>query len=225
MVIGVLSIFPLSFTVFAQTQRDWLTYENPDYGISIEYPANWIKQESDLPRASPVAFATSEPNILVIPNATLAVFVYTPKPEVSSLEEYVSIVETQNAEKVQSGDQRMVNTSYTTLSGFPAWSEVFYNYETGRNIKTLITLTLTNNQVYELDYRAQPGEYDRFMPTVQRMLDSFHIANNSNIASAEQRRPQTDQSTQTTGSNLTTDLYGRCLEISGKDICDFMFQK
>jgi hypothetical protein len=116
----------------------------------------------------------------------------------------------------------MVNTSYTTLSGFPAWSEVLYDYESGRNDKMLVTLTLTNNQVYELDYSVQPGEYDRYLPTIQRMLDSFRIANSSNIALAEQQLLQTNQSTQTTGSS---DLYGRCLEIAGKDIFDTMFQK
>jgi hypothetical protein len=38
---------PLQSFLFAQ-ENEFLTYENPDYNVKIEYPSNWIAEETDL---------------------------------------------------------------------------------------------------------------------------------------------------------------------------------
>jgi len=40
-----------------------LTYENPDFGIKMQYPSNWIKQQDNLVFSTIVAFQLIHQNI------------------------------------------------------------------------------------------------------------------------------------------------------------------
>lgn len=52
--ISLLILLPIPFLIPSilvtqgQQQAEWLTYENPDFGVSMHYPANWTKQEDNL---------------------------------------------------------------------------------------------------------------------------------------------------------------------------------
>ena len=50
----------------------FLAYDNPDFGIKLLYPSNWIKQEDNLMHQTIVGFSLTHENIYDFANTTLA---------------------------------------------------------------------------------------------------------------------------------------------------------
>ena len=111
----------------------FLTYENPDYNIRMEYPTNWNKSEINL---TPHQVAFFYPPDLVMseglfeglfqPNIPPVSFVIEVEPKISknineSALRSISSFEGDN-------QSRLVDHNYTTLSGMPAYETVYYNY-------------------------------------------------------------------------------------------------
>jgi hypothetical protein len=49
----------LSENVLAQVQTEFLTYENKDFGFSIQYPSDWKKEEESTSKSSNVNIVVS----------------------------------------------------------------------------------------------------------------------------------------------------------------------
>ena len=58
-----------------------------------------------------------------------------------------------------------------------------YNYTNPQDliaVKAMDIGTISNdNRVYIISYYAEPVKYCRYLPTIQRMIDSFEIINSS----------------------------------------------
>jgi hypothetical protein len=62
-----------------------------------------------------------------------------------------------------------------TLAGNPA-HKIVYKYKKGKDdIKVMETLTVKYNKGYILMYSAEAPKYSDYLPTIQKMMDSFEI--------------------------------------------------
>ena len=57
---GLSGLLLLSLYENVQSQAQFLTYENPDYDISIQYPNDWTPSEDNLLRHQVVIFSAPE---------------------------------------------------------------------------------------------------------------------------------------------------------------------
>ena len=154
---------------------NFLTYENPIFGIKILYPSNWDKQENtssssdnssirDIVAFSPPFRNTSDivgklivqvDNILDIKPITLANYA---NDTVSDLRQ----------------DFR-VRESNTTLASNPAYKIVYAGLEANVDLQAMMVLTIKGDRAYIISYTAEPEKYSYYLPTVQKMIDSFEI--------------------------------------------------
>jgi hypothetical protein len=170
-------------TSWAQTPQQFLTYENPDFNIRIQYPGDWIKFEENLNRYQVVAFSAPE---IEQSQTSLSSIVFTPANffvsviPVSSqnigLQQFVDQLLNETYSTAQ--DYRIIYSSQTTFAGTNnALSMVMYEYATDKTSKVMRNIALQNGTAYMIKYAAEPGLYDDYLPIAQRMSDSLEIGN------------------------------------------------
>ena len=165
--------------------NEYLTYQNPDYNLQIDYPANWIKSEINL---SPYMVAFFYP-----PNLTSGegLFKRLTKPNIPPVIFDISVLPRTSANINESATRtlsatagnnqsRLVNHNGTMLSGVPAYQIVYYDYSGVETHKVLNVWALNGNDSYILLYKTEPGYFNQYLPDAKRMFDSFMITNSSN---------------------------------------------
>ncbi len=151
-----------------------LTYRNPDFGIKMQYPSNWIKQEDNLLLHTIVAFNLIHENIFDFTNTTLAELdlrVYNAPQNETSAKLDIGQINTQGLAII--GHYK---NATTTLGGLPALKII--NYFFGDvTLKEMQVWTFIPNKhvLVELIYIAAPSKYSLYLPIVQRMIDSVEI--------------------------------------------------
>ncbi|WP_414572653.1 protein kinase domain-containing protein [Nostoc sp. CCY 9925] len=155
-----------------QTPRQrFLMYQNYIYGIKIEYPETWKIQVT--------------PNLIT---KELVTFLSPKETEKDNFQEVLTI----NVEdfpgtleeskdlfikevKATLSDANIVNTSETTLAKKRANQLIFFGKDGKKSLKNLQIWTLKGNQAYVITYSAAIDDYDRFLPTAEKMIESFEI--------------------------------------------------
>jgi hypothetical protein len=199
-----------------------LTYENPDYDVSILYPTNnWTKYEIDLQPYQVVYFTTNETiggMFDTRPIAFISIYV-EPTTDTNlnqSTHSFFENTKDENSYRILSST--MINLTSQNLQ---AYRVAFYDYSNEKSNKMLKVWLVKDGYRYLLVYGPEPGRFDTFLPFAQQMIDSFEVTNNT----FAQHQLQMNQSMQTDGFALSDGLYNQCLETTGKDICDTMFSR
>lgn len=142
-----------------------LMYDNPNLGFTLEYPSDWIKEES-------LSFIS--PRLSISDEAPESIAVTT-EPNFSNLtlDEYsdssLSILESQFS------NYTLIESSNSTLSGYPA-HQIIYTYTLeGIDLKNLQIWTIADDMVYVLTYGGTTKEFEDSLPVIQNMIDSFEI--------------------------------------------------
>jgi hypothetical protein len=159
----------------SSNSNNFLTYENPIFGIKILYPANWDKQEN-----------TSSSN----DNSTLIDLVaFSPPFKNNSDIVGKLIVQVDNISDIKPitleryandtvGDLRQdfkVSESNATLAGSPAYKVEYTGLEASVDLKAMMIMALKGDRAYIISYTAEPEKYSYYLPTVQKLIDSFEI--------------------------------------------------
>jgi hypothetical protein len=149
-----------------------LTYENPNLGFSLEYPADWSKEET-------LSFISPSPSL----NETLSSSNQAPEsiavttevlPSNITLDEYsesaISLLEGQFP------NYTLIDSSEATLSGYPA-HQITYTYTLdGVHLKNMQIWTIADNNIgYALTYGGLVEEFDSSFPVIENMINSFQL--------------------------------------------------
>jgi len=156
-----------------------LTYENSTYGIRMQYPSEWHKEENvsggsdnksmlvDVVRFSSPSKNTSDKfsesldlrvdNISDIQPITLAKYANN---SIEDLRKDFKII------------QLDTNAS---LSDNPAYKLVYSGVEQGVNLQAMIILTIKGDKAYTISYNSEPTKFTHYLPTLQKMINSFQI--------------------------------------------------
>ncbi|MBW4619490.1 MAG: protein kinase [Cyanosarcina radialis HA8281-LM2] len=151
-------------------------YENTQYGIKLNYPQNWDKQEN-------ANIITKEVVTLVSPRAsdsdkfleTVSVTVED-LPSPKSLEEYTSFAKQEIQQNNQ--DVQIQSEGEDTLAGNKAYRIIYTRSDGEVKLKTMAIWTLKNFKAYAVIYEAELGEYDRFLNEAEKIIKSLQVQSN-----------------------------------------------
>jgi hypothetical protein len=184
--ISVTSLFSSYDVGFVSAQptenmnENFISYENIDYGIKIQYPYNWKNVES-LDQNSVVTF--SAPEIREKKSSTL-INIYQPAHVILAVEnisssnlnlndftnKYLNRLSTLNTEF------QINNITDGTLSGKPA--KIIFSKEMdilNRISDVMRIFTISDGVVYRVNYVADPQWFSEYMPVAQKMIGSYEI--------------------------------------------------
>lgn len=140
------------------TTINFLTYENPAYGIRIKYPQDWKRREAP----DMAGFVSPEKD------ASLIVNIFDISTHPMTPEEYkqhlVNQCKMQDCNIIDSGD--------TTLANNLAY-KVVYTIEGPANM--MVIFMIKDNKLYSLTYTAGSNEYSKYLDIINEMVDSFEI--------------------------------------------------
>ena len=173
-----------SQSVFAQQQQEeqiaFLAYQNPTYGIFMQYPSTWIASTSGLQDyTNLIAFYSPLQNLSDSFPARLTISVIIYGQNVS-LPEYTDSV---RARLNQSEQVDLRSSSEVTVAGYPGY-RVDLAVQPLQN-STLIfhqmsTWTAIGNKVYLLTYEGGEPTFNQHLPEVSQMLETLRIPSNNN---------------------------------------------
>jgi eukaryotic-like serine/threonine-protein kinase len=155
----------------ALAQEQFLTYEDITTGISIQFPSNW---EKSVNLNNFVTFrAPPETDTRVYP-AALGLKIQELTSQDVSLQE---VTKAQMSElKKTNPDLKISESSSTTLAGKPAHKVVFSATDNNQvKRKALQLWTVVDNKAILVTYKAQPDKYSSYLPTIEKMINSFQI--------------------------------------------------
>jgi hypothetical protein len=156
------------------------TYENPGCGWSIQYPSSWAGIQL---RADP--FAQTNTSIVSIFEAprenqsdpyreNLIINVQGPLEDTISLEEYTQ--NSLNAFSTMSDTIMVLESSPSTLSGFPAHEIIYSSSLENLNLKKMQIFTIVNaNTAYVVTFGAEESQFNKYIPLIMKMVNSIRI--------------------------------------------------
>ena len=173
---GIFYDVPQSAIAQSSFSSSLLSYENPTYGIKIQYPSNWMASTNQLPTYNSIIgfYSPLESLSDVLPvEFALSITTYTNN---ISLDEYTKITRT----ALEQQGMEISESSATTLAGNPAHKITFSpGDQIAQNspveFKFMQIFTIIGNKVYSLSYNAEASKFSTHLNTIQQMLDSVKI--------------------------------------------------
>ncbi|MGL5063797.1 MAG: CHAT domain-containing protein [Microcoleus sp.] len=150
-------------------------YENPSYGVRINYPANWELQKIEDPSTKEVVqfFPVKELNSGKLPQIKVIIRV-EPLNRNMSLDEYKN--SSKNEIKTFLPDGKVIESSEIILAKQQGYQLVFSGKNEQNNLlKKMEAVTLYKGKAYAIVYEAEIGKYPDAWNTVREMIKSFEI--------------------------------------------------
>jgi eukaryotic-like serine/threonine-protein kinase len=152
---------------------EFSVYENPNYSIQIQYPLSWRVLPIGDPFTGDIVKFWSPPTSSTKKITTEVNINVENLKESISLEGYTNISVN---EITQFFTDAIIHESYSTkLSNLPAHQVIYSGKEEGYNVKRMAVWTLKNNKAYIITYTAEESQYDKYLKTAQKMINSLKI--------------------------------------------------
>lgn len=166
-----------NFTNLTNTNNSFLTYLNPTDGIKIQYPSYWRVSQTGLrDNTNIVAFYSPLENL----SDTFSEHVIVSLTEYSQnmpLNDYSNLVNSViRAPGVTVLDSKLISLT----DGNPAQTIVFIPPPSGISStllkpEVMLIWTVKANKVYTISYNADSPNYSKYLPIVEKMVESFEI--------------------------------------------------
>jgi hypothetical protein len=167
----VLLAVTASATCLEEESGEFVTYENPDYGIRIAHPDNWIVKESESKIQITPRWKVFDP---YPENLVIGIVEFSPPIKVDELSELVT-----EALTIKSSDVNIIEAYETMLAHKPAYrvvyTDVIMREEKHYNIKALQLWVIKNEEIYVVSYYAEADEYTDFLSIIEEMISTFEI--------------------------------------------------
>jgi S1-C subfamily serine protease len=165
----------------SSTTSNILTYQNSSYGIRIQYPANWTKDEQDVDPndtiTNIVTFSSPLTSRFDIYSENLGIGLERLTDQNMTLKEYTTSLITDYNETLTDFNLIELNTNITLGGGNnnTAYRLIYTDREDNINYKTMEIGTIIGDKVYYIQYIAEENKYSKYLPTIQMMINSFQI--------------------------------------------------
>jgi len=150
-------------TTIAQTNSKFVTYDNPTFGVRIQYPSDWGRLDLSFMQDSadidfyPLADTSLAKNVKIqvhnLPSSNM------------TLEEYTN-------SQINPFEEKLLESNTTTLAGIPGYEIVFTSLQ---GLKTMQVWTIKDDKAYIITYVAKEEDYENDLQVAQKMIDSFEI--------------------------------------------------
>jgi hypothetical protein len=168
-----------------KNNNSFRTYENPVYGIQIQYPSTWIIYAGDMFSGDDAIDIVSflgpvkSDTKAHAPSLYISIISLPPAGLNLNLNEYLTRITNDYKTKLKEFKVIESNTN-SILAGKPAYKLVFTDEEDEIYYKTMDIGTIIEDKVYFLSYVVQREQYSDYLPTVQKMIDSLKITTSNN---------------------------------------------
>jgi hypothetical protein len=149
----------------------WSTYSNTSYGISIQYPEEWITIETQNSSISCVCFGTGPRSDSTYVAGLLICVDDLGQPVI--LSEWVS--ESLSYWRESCVDFNLTDSSITTIADMPAQRFIYTYKDDQYSVKCMHIISVKSNVVYDIAFRTDAATYDIDVKTAQQMIDSLVI--------------------------------------------------
>ncbi|MGL5940698.1 MAG: protein kinase domain-containing protein [Waterburya sp.] len=149
-------------------------YQDPSQDFKIGYPELWSKENRDDFFATGVIFFAPLENAQDTFKEQVSILVEV-LPQDMSLAKYTE----ESIAEIKKLSDPNVSTAQTVNLGKQEARQVIYNgEENGNPVRRMQTWSIKNNQAYVITYTAQPDSYESYLPTVEKMIESFETTSN-----------------------------------------------
>ncbi|MGB7955729.1 MAG: PsbP-related protein [Candidatus Nitrosopolaris sp.] len=151
--------------------NNFLTYQDSALGIKIDYPVGWTHE------LHPGSLVTFLPSLESDSNTYPVGLGITIKHLGSGNTSLNEVTKVQIKNLTQSHpDFRLIESTNSVLAGNIAHKIVFIATDNRKHERTAMQIwTLKGNNAYLITYKTEPGKYSKYLPTVQKMIESFQI--------------------------------------------------
>jgi hypothetical protein len=151
----------------SNNNNNLLTYENPKYGIKMQYPSSWMKEESHNQSSNNIVRFSSPAGI-----ALLSIVSTGRVSESKPLELYANAGI--DVLRHTFSDFNLISSNSSTVGGIPA-QEIVYtaSMPSGLKLKFMQFLTIKDTRDFILTSGALQDEFGKYLPTFQTMINSF----------------------------------------------------
>jgi hypothetical protein len=153
------------------------TYNNDEFGISFSYPSSWTEEPDPNEGILAIFYAPlQDDSDIFAENFNVAV------EELSSSSYPVDVYSDNALDQLKSSFQNFriehLNAN-SSLSDYPAYY-IDYTYTTPTaqgimKLKNLQIWTMVDDKAYTFTFGAQPLEFESYMPTIEKVIDSIEI--------------------------------------------------
>lgn len=157
-----------------------LTYENHIFGVKMQYPSDWTKNNEINIDNFEINFTSPRQNTTdAIKRVQVVLVAY---PVVTShnvqlqLRDFVSLLVENNSKTYPAFN--LTNSFPTTLAGNPAYGmEYARSDKYGDHLRFLEIYALKNGKIYEFELLSSVALFNRFLPIASEMMNSIQIGN------------------------------------------------
>jgi len=151
----------------------YFQYQNPELGISLEYPSSWIKSEIAQPVPTVVLTAPYD-DVQDSYLETLSIVV-TQIPSGSNVLSKDLADAVMGNYEVQFPNFELVNSGPAQLSGNSAFQKTYTASIAGIDVQGTNVFYVLGGKAYMIQYIVDQEKLSKYMPTIQKMLDSLII--------------------------------------------------
>ena len=164
----------LSRSILAQTE--FFTYENEDFGFSIQYPSDWQREKE-------IASKSSNINIVASFVKNNGSAIYTETDFYVRTEDFlgknITLEEFAQLQKAYTSSLLAVssfNESKTIIENKPAW-QIEYDFRGFGGITRygINSLIINDDIGYSIVFTTDKDKYSRYFPVAQEMINSFQF--------------------------------------------------
>jgi eukaryotic-like serine/threonine-protein kinase len=155
-------------TASGQQRTNFLTYQNSTYGMKIQYPSNWDKEENGTKQDTETDIVTFFP-LASNSNASLDVTIDDISDEKGIPVTRYATDSLSDLKQSLKNFKLVGSTTNNVLSRLPAYKSI-YTYSDEKTIfKDMEIGTIKG------DNEAGANEYDKYLPIMQQLINSFQI--------------------------------------------------
>src|SRR5215217_1383564 len=166
-IIIITSLLSLSLTgqqtTIAQTNSKFVTYDNPTFGVRIQYPSDWGRLD--------LSFLQDSADIDFYPLADTSL-AKNLKIQVKNLPFHNMTLEEYTNSQINPLEEKLLKSNTTTLAGIPGYEIVFTSVQ---GLKTTQVWTIKDDKAYIITYVAKEEDYENDLQVAEKMIDSFEI--------------------------------------------------
>jgi hypothetical protein len=164
-----LSVFGPKQALSQEEGSNFLLYENPRFGMTMQYPADWEKKEYNTnPSANNTIAEFIGPSDSIVHTPLLSIFVYPSNG--TTLENAID-------ETIKDIENTHVNSSrLDTLDNNTKAYLLNYTIDTSHAVFQKMQIwTEKSGYIYVITYTETPNRFKTYLPLVHQMLDSINI--------------------------------------------------
>jgi serine/threonine-protein kinase len=174
-----------TITTLSPTHSFYLTYTSPTLGMKIEYPSSWKKIEGDVG----VIFQSPEENDSDEIRGGLDILVFPRSNNNISAQELA--IQAVNSYRKSLVNFHLIESRPTILSGSLAHMLV-YNYTDPYLLIPLKAMDIgtvsDDDRIYVMSYYAESAKYSKYLPTIQKMIESFEIISSTTTTTKDDNK-------------------------------------